>query len=302
MINDSSNEFWKGAANYQSFELRSHRFRDEMLPVFFRWLGIKGDSNVLDGGCGSGVFTRYLAKGLTAGHITGLDINETFICFGKEKIRQMGFDDKITLEVADGFHLHYPDNHFDAVTNYTYIGVLSDKKAGLDELVRVCKKGGTVSCVIATNAITRVGYEGGYPFEGASKLQLLSEKEWAIFSGIQRVKGAGLLSELSLFISCGLTDIHMYPFSHLICYSDTNFPAEYRKTVALEETAEEIMWLKSRYEINEKIYEEKGFSHGDYADYIALLETKQEYIKLHFDTDNSYEWHGGFNYIVAGFK
>ena len=186
MIDDSSSAYWKSTTNYQSFELRAHRFRDDMLPVFSKWLGISEASKVLDGGCGSGVFTRFLAEGLTTGHITGFDVNETFIAFGNEKIKELGLDNKVTLEVADGYRLHYPDDCFDAVTNYTYIGVLSDAKAGMEELARVCKKGGIVSCVIATNAFPGIAYEGGYPFDGAERLQQLAEKEWNIFSGLQK--------------------------------------------------------------------------------------------------------------------
>ena len=121
MINYNSTEYWKNATNYTSWELRSHRFRDDMLPVLIKWLGISENSNVLDGGCGTGVFTRYLAKGLTSGHITGFDISQAFIDYGKEKLKELGIEQKVTLEIADGHNLHYPDNHFDAVTNYTYL-------------------------------------------------------------------------------------------------------------------------------------------------------------------------------------
>ena len=186
MVDYRSNEYWKNATNYQSFELRSHRFRDDMLPVFYKWLGINENSIVLDGGCGSGVFTRYLAQGLKMGHITGFDVSEAFIKFGNEKINELGLNKKVTLELADGYHLHYADNHFDAVTNYTYTGVLSDAKAGINELIRICKKGGIVSSVIATNTIPRISYAGGYPFDGAMQLQQLTEKEWNIFCGINK--------------------------------------------------------------------------------------------------------------------
>jgi ubiquinone/menaquinone biosynthesis C-methylase UbiE len=293
---------WRTTQNYQSFELRSHRFRDEMLPVFYKWLGINETSKVLDGGCGSGVFTRYLAKGLTTGHITGFDINETFIEFGKEKIKNLGLSEKAKLEFADGYRLHYSDNHFDAVTNYTYTGVLSDKKAGLNELIRVCKQSGVVSCVIATNAITRIGYEGNYPFDGAERLRQLAEKEWRVFSNIQKMNEAKQPSELALFKTCGLSEIHIYPFSHLICYNDAYFPEEYRKAVALDEITEEKNWLKSRYVMNEKVYTEQGFYRDDFYALTELLEKKLAYLAKNFETDKSYEWHGGFNFIITGKK
>lgn len=143
-----SNEFWQNQVKYDSFELRQHRFRDEMLPLFYHYLGITPQSQILDAGCGTGVFTRYLAKNLCGGSITGFDISETFIEFGKTKLVDLKLNDKVQLEVADGANLHYSDDKFDAVTNYTYIGVLSDPACGLRELIRVCKPGGVVSCVV----------------------------------------------------------------------------------------------------------------------------------------------------------
>lgn len=302
MPDTSSNEFWKNTKNYQSFELRSHRFRSEMLSVFYTWLGIKSDSSILDGGCGSGVFTRYLAAGLSSGHITGFDINKTFIEYGKSKAKELALENKMTLEVADGFNLHYDDETFDAVTNYTYIGTLSDPEAGMKELIRVCKTGGTVSCVIATNAIPYVSWQGDYPFDADSDLQKLSCLENKIFTDIHKSNLSKQSTELMLFKQLGLVGLHMYPFSHLICYSDEAFPLEYRKKLALDETQDEINWLKFRYSENESVYGINGFSPNDFIKLLSLLEQKYKYLNENFETCDSYEWHGGYNYIVTGIK
>jgi ubiquinone/menaquinone biosynthesis C-methylase UbiE len=299
----NSTDYWRNTTNYHSFELRSHRFREEELPAFFHRLGINKDSVVLDAGCGSGVFTRFLAKGLTAGtgHITGFDVNEGFIEFGNRKLAELGLSQHAALETADGYNLHYADNHFDAVTNYTYIGVLADKAAGLKEMIRVCKIGGVVSCVVSTFAFQNFVYMGDYPFEGAKRLQQLREAEEKIFTGIKSA-GVSQMTELILFRELGLTEIHVYPFAHLMCYSDTNFPYEYRKTLAIEEAEDELNWLKSRYAENEKAYSEQGFTSADFEELITLLKIKSDYLKNNFDTDNSFEWRGGFNYIVTGIK
>ncbi len=302
MPDTSSNPFWQSTPNYQSFEMRSHRFRREMLSAFYTWLGITPESIVLDGGCGTGVFTRYLAAGLTTGHITGFDINKGFIDYGRRKARELNLADKMTLEVADGFDLPFPDNGFDAVTNYTYVGVLSDPEAGLKELVRVCKPGGVVSCVIATNSIPQIGWQGGYPFDGAGELQRLTVLENRIFSDISGLSGSLRCGELELYKSGGLTEIHMYPFSHLICYTDTDFPFEYRNRLALDEAREEIDWLRSRFTDKADAYAAYGFSRADFDKLVTLLEKKYTYLSEHFETDNSYEWHGGFNIVLTGRK
>lgn len=309
MIDTSSNEIWKAAARPDSFEMRAHRFREAMRPVFYEWLGITPESGVLDGGCGSGVFTRYLAKGLIAGHITGFDIHEGAIAFGRKKAEELGLDSRMTLKTADGFSLHYADDTFDAVTNYTYIGVLSDPAAGLKELIRVCKPRGVVSCVIATNAIPYVSWQGGYPFDGAEELQRLTVLENLISGSYVRKASDWKQSDKwdafrypLLFEACGLAEIHVYPFGHLICYNDTAYPFEYRKQLAVSETEEKISWLASRYEGKEDIYHQHGFSHSDFERLVQLLTIKLAYLKEHFDMDKSYEWHGGFNFIVTGRK
>jgi ubiquinone/menaquinone biosynthesis C-methylase UbiE len=308
MTDTSSNEIWK-ADKPDSFEMRAHRFREEMRPVFYAWLGITPDSKVLDGGCGSGVFTRYLAKGLHSGHITGFDINERAIEYGRKKAEELGLGLNMTLETDDGFSLHYADDTFDAATNYTYIGVLSDPVAGLKELIRVCRPGGVVSCVIATNAIPYASWQGGYPFEGAEELQRLTVLENIISGSFVRKASDWKQSKKwdafrypQLFEYCGLTGIRMYPFGHLICYEDTSYPLAYRRQLALSETEEKIEWLASRYTGKEDIYLQHGFSHSDFNRLVQLLKVKLAYLKEYFDTDHSYEWHGGFNFIVTGRK
>lgn len=309
-VNTSSNEIWRAFQNPEPFESRSHRFREEMRPLFLQWLGIEPDSRVLDGGCGSGVFTRYLAKGLKGGHIVGFDINEGFVAYGKQKAAELGLQDRMTLEVADGFALPgYADDQFDAVTNYTYLGALSDPEAGLRELIRVCKSGGVVSCVDASNAISYAFWQGSYPFDGAAELQRLARIENVIFSSFahnpanwKQPTDWSVLRRPELFALCGLQNIHVYPFGHLICYNDDAFPFAYRKRLAITETQEEISWLESRYAGKEKIYASHGFSAEDYTMLQCLLARKLDYLEQNFETDKSYEWHGGFNFIVTGQK
>lgn len=306
-MNTSSNEIWKTWQGYKDFELREHRFREEMRPVFYRYLGITPDSHILDAGCGTGVFGRYLAMDLHKGHVTGFDINEGFIEFGKQRLKELSLEDKVTLELDDGFNLHYADSIFDAVTNYTYIGVLSDPMAGLRELIRVCKPNGTVSCVIATQSIQSVHWQGDYTFTDADELQRLSQQEREIYtcfalSGNDFHQSAEwhAFRYPKMFETCGLTEIHIYPFAHLICYNDEIYPYDYRKRLALDEVESEIAWIKNRYINKKEIYNEHGFTDSDISRLVSLLETKHEYLNHNFDHDKSYEWQGSMNFIVAG--
>jgi len=310
-MDTSSNAIWKDSQNYQGFEQREYRFTDEMRPLFFKWLGINEHSHVLDAGCGTGVFGRYLAQGLSDGRVTGFDISEYFITYGKQRLLELSLADKVTLEFADGFNLHYGDNTFDAVTNYTYIGVLSDPLAGMRELIRVCKKGGLVSCVIATNSFPVVSWQGDYPFDGAEELQRLTQKENDVFSKyIQKSisQSFNQNSEWSalrypkMFAVCGLANINIHPYAYTFNYNDENIPLDYRQSLLIDETQSEIDWLTSRYENNKGLYHQHDFSDHDFTRLVTLLQTKIAYVKNNLEHDKSFEWRGGFNFIVTGKK
>ena len=310
-MDTSSNQIWKKWQSYKGFEQRANRFTAEMLPLFFKWLGINEHSQILDAGCGTGVFGRYLAGGLTDGQVTGFDINEGFIEYGKERLKELSLSDKVVLELADGFNLHYADNTFDAVTNYTYIGVLSDPIAGMRELIRVCKQSGTVSCVIATNTFPVVSWQGDYPFDAADELQRLVRIENDIFSKyVQKDLSKSLnqntewhaLRYPKMFEVCGLNHINIHPYAYTLNYNDENIPLEYRKNLLYDETEEGINSITSRYEEHKKIYNEHGFYDTDFTQFKTFLETKLEYIKNNFESDKSFEWRGGFNFIVTGKK
>ena len=254
IINNSSNEIWKAWQSYSGFENRSFRFTDDMRPLFFKWLGITPDSYVLDAGCGTGVFARYLAEDIKGGHIDGFDINQGFIDYGRKKVAELGLSDKISLRLDDGFNLSIADNTYDAVTNYTYIGVLSDPVAGLKELIRVCKIGGVVSCVIATNAIPRIVWHGDYPFDGADELQCLTKEESDIFSAyawngadFNQSEEWHALRYPKMFEQCGLKNITLHPFGYTFNYNDERYPLEYRQELLKKEINDDINWITARY-------------------------------------------------------
>lgn len=309
VINKSSNEIWTQWQNYSGFENRSFRFTDDMRPLFYKWLGITPESHILDAGCGTGVFARYLAADIKDGHVDGFDINEGFIEYGNKKLKELGLEDKVTLKIDDGFDLSYDDNTYDAVTNYTYIGVLSDPVAGLKEMIRVCKSGGVVSCVVATNAIPRVVWQGDYPFEGADELQRLSKEEANIFSryawtgaDFNQSEEWHALRYPKMFEVCGLSHIMIYPFSYTFNYNDERYPLEYRKELLKNEISDDIGWITSRYGDKKDIYLEHGFDDVKFNRLIELMKRKLDYVSDHFENDHSFEWVGGFNFIVTGVK
>ena len=97
---------------------------------------------VLDLACGTGDFSIAIAKALTGGQVTGVDLSEGMLAVMREKVAKAGLDKMISIEEGDGENLRFPDNTFDRVTIAFGIRNFEDRPKGLKEMLRVLKPGG----------------------------------------------------------------------------------------------------------------------------------------------------------------
>jgi hypothetical protein len=178
-------------------------------------------------------------------------------------------------------------------------------------MIRVCKPGGTVSCVVSTMSSPGVWWQGDYSFEGADELHRLTTLEseihtkfvWkAIKNSLSQNDEWHSLRYLKMFDVCELAQIKLHPYAYTINYNDVGLPLDYRRKLLYDETKSEIGYLAWRYGENKQIYNEHGFTDAEFDRYTTLLTTKLNYIESEFDNDRSYEWRGGFNFIVTGKK
>ena len=313
MADTSSNSIWVDADFYDGFELsRPQLFREETRDLFFNYFRIKPTDNVLDAGCGPGVLTRFIAKGLTAGKVTGFDISKSFMEYGNAKIKDANLSHKAEIVLADGFALHFPDNTFDAVVAHNYLGVLSDPVAGLRELIRVCKPGGNISISFGTSASTGTGAGGGhfwageYPLEGMARLSELMDKYNKAYRKVVTTVALKQSQEWpsgrypKLFSKCGLTNISIMPVGAVFAYDDNYWSDEYRvKKITLDINDEVRIITENNQDLK---FSENGFTSVDGEELVELLRRKQAYLLENYRTDDSWEWSAGLNCIVTGTK
>lgn len=163
-------------ANFGSFLYTTRRGK------FLEWegildvLGLGGHENVLDIGCGRGAVLTAIARRLTTGTITGIDIWSTTDQSGNARevvLRNAaleGVTDRVRIDTGDMRALPYPDSSFDVVVSSLAIHNIkgkSDRQRAIGEAYRVLTPGGRL--VVADIRATAL-YEDALRALGASEI------------------------------------------------------------------------------------------------------------------------------------
>lgn len=148
-----------------------YTFIEKMLE----WSGVKEPKTVIDVGCGIGGTSRYLAKHYPGARVTGITLSPNQVQRGTELARERGIDN-VEFKVMNALAMEYPDNSFDLVWACESGEHMPDKKAYVDEMVRVLKPGGTL--VIATWCQRDETAENPLTETDQERLQFLYD-EWA---------------------------------------------------------------------------------------------------------------------------
>lgn len=111
-------------------------------------------ANILDVATGTADLAIDIAKALPQAAITAIDLSEGMMEIGKKKVHKVGLDKRITFTRQDATALTYPNATFDAVTAAFGIRNFDNLTAGLAQMARVLKNGGTMVIIELTTPIT----------------------------------------------------------------------------------------------------------------------------------------------------
>ncbi len=97
---------------------------------------------VLDIATGTGDLAIMIAENTDA-QVTGLDLSEGMLEFGRKKVTEKKLDDRIKMIQGDSENLPFEDNTFDAITVSFGVRNFENLEKGLLEINRVLKPNGT---------------------------------------------------------------------------------------------------------------------------------------------------------------
>ena len=118
------------------------RYAEPLAPEFAEFARVSMGQRVLDVGCGPGTLTRLLVT-LTEAHlVAAVDPSPPFIAAVARRLARVD----VHTGVAEA--LPFADNWFDTTLAQLVVHFMTDPEAGLREMARVTRPGGTVSACV----------------------------------------------------------------------------------------------------------------------------------------------------------
>ncbi len=118
------------------------RYGAELAQGLIRLAGVRSGDRVLDVGCGTGLLTAELASVVGGDHVAAVDPSEPFVDASRRRVPAAD----VRLAVAED--LPFDDGGFDCALSQLVVNFMTDPDAGVREMRRVTRPGGTVAACV----------------------------------------------------------------------------------------------------------------------------------------------------------
>ena len=118
------------------------RYGTELARGLLGLAGLGGGDRVLDVGCGTGLLTAVVAAEVGADRVAAVDPSEAFVEACRQRVP--GAD----VRVAAAEALPFEDGTFDCALSQLVVNFMGDAVAGVGEMRRVTRPGGTVAACV----------------------------------------------------------------------------------------------------------------------------------------------------------
>jgi ubiquinone/menaquinone biosynthesis C-methylase UbiE len=142
-----------GWARYQTAEEmelnRKYEYEPEFFPLISKWLGLspRPPSVVVDVGCGSGYFTKIIARCTEGkGKIVGIDPDRKLL-LEAEKISKRNRISNVQFKAGNIWKIPLESNYADLVVTHVVLSNIPRQLDAILEMKRVAKTGGRVAVI-----------------------------------------------------------------------------------------------------------------------------------------------------------
>jgi SAM-dependent methyltransferase len=118
------------------------RFSRPLATEFTDWAAIAPGARVLDVGCGPGALLAALSSRTAPDQVAGIDPSESFLATARARFPWAD------LRHGSAEALPFDDDTFDAALAQLVVHFMTDAAAGLSEMARVTRPGGTVAACV----------------------------------------------------------------------------------------------------------------------------------------------------------
>jgi ABC-2 type transport system ATP-binding protein len=144
--------------------------RQRLFDMLERELGL-GDA--VEFGCGTGYFTRAIAKNAT--HVTATDLSPSMLEVAKARLKGLG---NVSFRVEDGEASSFPSGSFDTALMANMLHTVDDPVKALKECHRVLKRDGTLLIINYTDQGMGRVERALMGFRFAIKFRFPPKKNW----------------------------------------------------------------------------------------------------------------------------
>ena len=137
MTTSAKFDSWAAGDAYEHYMGRWSR---QIARDFLDWLAPSPDADWIDVGCGTGALSATILDHCRPKSVLGVDPSDGFVAFAREN----SADDRARFAVGGAENLPAETGMFDIATSGLAVNFFPDTTAGLQEMMRVVRPGGTV--------------------------------------------------------------------------------------------------------------------------------------------------------------
>lgn len=268
--------------------------RKDMRASVLARLGLRPGMRVLEVGCGTGEFIRYLGQGVCGVEFYGLDLDSELLTAGEKKL--VDTQNTYFFMQGDALQLPWEENYFDVILSQAFLTNIVDYPTALEEMLRVTRPGGVLGTLNNASADGEQGTWGRYP-QGADfygELQKLEEelerRKWEAEPYTKYVAGCDGRFLPQVLAQAGLEDISVLPWGCFTSLSDGSWDRETRRR-----------YIELEYAAALRRRESYSFrTEAERVNYEELVAARRDFRLKNIDDNAVWAWKGGLALLLTG--